>query len=119
MDVLNDLIDNKIEKKDDSLKKTLGENIAKSMEKCEHESDDKECESDDKKSSNSEGENQHYHSDRDYDSCDSEKEQNACFLAHPDSDSDCSDSETSVGSSYEKWLFKKMNRMKGSISDPE
>ena len=55
-------------------------------------------------------------SDYDYDS---EKERNAWRLLQPDSDSDCSDSETSVGSSYEKWLFEKMNRMKGSISDPE
>ena len=37
---------------------------------------------------------------------DSEKERNACHLLHPDSDSDCSDSETSMGSAHEKWLLK-------------
>ena len=110
MDVLNDLIDDKIEKKDDSLKKTSGEKIAKSMKKCKHESDDKEHEkeheSDNKKSCYEE-------SACDYDSYDSEKERNECYLFQPNSDSDCSDSETSVGSSYEKWLNKKTNRMKG------
>ena len=37
---------------------------------------------------------------------DSEEERNAWRLLHPDSDSDYSDSETSMGSMCEKWLLR-------------
>ena len=97
MDVLNNTIDNKIEKKDDSLNKTVGEKIEKSMEKCKCENDDeeyeKEYESDDKKSSNIEGENQHYHEERDFYEMSSSE-------------------EGSVLSDFDDWFKKKIVRHK-------
>ena len=87
--------------KDESIACKINENIENIDDNIDENIVDNSDATDDK---SEEDQNACYEeSDCDYDS---EEERNAWRLLHPDSDSDCSDSETSMGSMCEKWLLR-------------
>ena len=82
-------------------KRNLNEKIENIYDNSDENIDDNSSATDNK---SEKAQNECYEeSDCDYDS---EEERNAWRLSHPESDSDCSDSETSMGSTREKWLLR-------------